>query len=125
MDKSKLRQIIREEIQKLTERINPNREYAVKDLYKFLKDGEDIEISTDGGHSSNVFKKEKWDETEVRHIEDFKDRVLTNRYYKGKKFVPNFKFRKNYFVLKDSETDAGDFYDKMQTRRGGGIYKGD
>lgn len=125
MKKSKLRQIIREEIQNLAEKINPNKEYTAKDLYKFLKSGEEIAISTDGGNSSQSFKKERWHKTDDEHIEEFKRNILNNRYFKNKKFIPNFKFRDNYFILKDSETGAGDFYDKMQTRRGGGIYKGD
>ncbi len=113
MKKSTLRQIIREEIQNLTE----SKEYTVKDLHKLLKRGEDIQISTDGGHSSKVFKSERWHDTKDQHVKDFEDSVLKNRYYKDKKFVEGH--RKNYFVAKDSKSGAGDFYDK------GGRYKGD
>lgn len=125
MDKSKLRQIIREEIQKLTERINPNKKYTAKDLYKFIKSGEDITIYT--GYDTKVYRKYDWDKTGVRHIKDFENEILKNRKYKGKKFIPDFKYIKNRFEVEGAEqlSAAAAFYDDMQTRRGGGIYKGD
>ncbi len=113
MKQSELRQIIREEIQNLTE----SKEYTVKDLYKLLKRGEDIYVSTNDGHSYTAFKNEKWDDTGVRHIKHFEDVMLKNKYRKDKTFISRFK--KNHFVMKGSKTAAGDFYDK------GGRYKGD
>ena len=111
MKKSELRQIIREEIEKLS-----SQEYTVKNLYQMILDGETISISSDGGHSSSTYALEK--DYKANPIESFEDFVLNNPDFKNKTFTQN---KSGIFILKGTEgtIDAvSRFYDTGKRFKG-------
>lgn len=111
MKKSQLRQLIREEIQ------NISQEYTVEDLYQMIKDGETIKVSDDGGYSSSAYGLTR--DYMVNPIENFEKFVLNHPRLKNTTYVMG---DKNYFIKKGTE----DYTDKVaQDYQKMGSFKGD
>jgi hypothetical protein len=111
MKKSELKQIIREEIEKLS-----SQEYTVKDLYQMILDGETITVSPDGGHSSSTYALER--DYGVNPIENFESFVIEGPRYKNKTFVQK---KPGMFIVKGTEgtIDAiSRFYDTDKRFKG-------
>ena len=111
MKKSQLRQLIKEEIQNLSQ------EYTVEDLYQMIKDGEIIKVSDDGGHSVSTYGLTR--DYMVNPIENFEKFVLNHPRLKNTTYIMD---DKNSFIKKGTEgyIDAiSKYYDKI------GSFKGD
>ncbi len=129
MKKSTLRQIIREEIRTLIIDIKKGKDYSIQDIYNFVKDGERVMVSTTGGVSAKSYNTlfGKPGSPEKSSVTGFEKDFLSKSEYKNKKFTASKAGSDWLFTLKGSKgnTSARDFYDKLDTRVGGGTYKGD